>query len=389
MVEGVKVEDLFEDNGADANKAKEVDDIPLCAKCVVEVVGDGKAGDHEEHLIPMALDRVEQFDGGLSKRRWEASHAGAATCGVTSQPPQQYVGRAPSPIYVSMHDPLEGPAFRRSPAKPIPSWMQYLPNQRQDKPIEMEPRPASILDDHFSPSDSSIADSDAEDLLSPPVFPHKVPVRPTPPTYAPVQMSRPFTLIAEEPVQRPSSRLRPSRLPPSKHVHFHNGDSWPTDDGVLGSAAKMKSASESSEFLERYHQGHPPTVDSSSGTLGRSPSPWSRPRPAGTCSSSYKTRSSAAAETDPKHSSAFASTGTGTGTGNGQKEGRASHHEYSCHTYTPGGALFTGGGDGVSDDFVGGCGGAAAGIGKHAWPSSGRPVTVTFQDQLKRMFGFT
>lgn len=65
VAEGVKTEDLFRDDGA--NKAKEVDEIPMCAKCVAEVVGDGK-GD-EEHLIPMALDRVEQFDGGLSKRR--------------------------------------------------------------------------------------------------------------------------------------------------------------------------------------------------------------------------------------------------------------------------------------------------------------------------------
>lgn len=348
----------------------------------------------------MALDRVEQFDGGLSRRRWEASHAGPATCGATSRPPQRYTGRAPSPIYVSMHNPLGGPAFRRSPAKPIPSWMQYLPSQRQPKPIETEARAASILDDHFSPSNSSTSDSDAGDLLSPPVFPHKVPVRPTPPTYAPIQMSRSFTLIAEEPVQRPSSRLRSSRLTPSKHVHFPNGDFWPTDDeSVLGSAAKGKSPSESSEFLDRYHQGHPTAADSSSGTLGRSPSPWSRPCSVRACSSSssYQKGPPAAAETDLKHSSAVFA-GTGTSAGNGQKEGRASYHDYySCHTYTPGtGALFTGGGDGVSDDFVGGCGGggAAAGIhGKQARSSSlGRPVTVTmttFQDQLKRMFGFT
>lgn len=358
VVEGVNIEDLFRDDGA--NKAKEVDEIPLCANCVAEVVGDGKHG--EEHLIPMALDRVEQFDGGLSRRRWETRHAGPATCGASQLPPQES-GRAPSPIYVSMNDPLGEPAFRRSPTKPIPSWMQFLPNQRQDKPMETELRPTSVLDDYFSPTVSSIADSDTEDLPPPPVPLHKVPVRPTPPTYTPVQMSRPFTLITEEPVQRPSSRRHPGRLP-SKHVHFKNSNHSLTDDAAA--TFKVKSPSESSEFLEKYqpHQvASRSTVNLPLPTFRRHPSPWSHSAGIykfGTAVTNADVEQSVVSGTGQKH----------------QEEHQSSHHD-QVYTYGPSSGFCTGGGDGVYD------------IGSTCGKQSRRFVNVTFQDQLKRMFGFT
>lgn len=255
-----------------------------------------------------------------------------------------------------MRDPLGEPAFRRSPAKPIPSWMQYLPNQRQDVPMETEPRPKSVLDNYFSPSGSSIADSDTEDLPPPPVPPYRVP------TYTPVQMSRPFTFITEEPVQRPSSRLPPGRLT-SKHVHFKNDNHSPTHN--LDTAIKVKSPSESSEFLEKYqpHQvANRPTINLPLPTLRRPPSPWSR-------SAEVHKTGTAVTDVDVKHSVV---TGTGQKC---QEEGQLIHHEH-CHTYGSGGKFCTGGGDGVSD-FGGACG-----------KQSRRPINVTFQDQLKRMFGF-
>lgn len=476
VVEGTALGDLFqeeEDGGAGAggaNDAKEVDAVPLCAKCVGEVAG----GSAEERLIPMALDRVERFDGGLSRRRWEAKHAGAATGGVVTRPQEEAAGRAPSPIYVSMHDPLGQPAFRRSATKPIPSWMQYLPSsqrQQQDdnnnnNPIivaannnNTEPRPASLLlddddDDYFSPSEPSIAgSSDAEHTL---------------PEYnnTPVQMSRSFTLIAEEPVQRPSSSRagRPAgaqaRVPPppgtapggrSKHVRFRGNEpstsssAFPTttagDDQDAGMAAAAgtaaaatkfpgkKSPSESSEFLEKYYYnyhhprhrrpasavGGPPSeeevvVDSSSLYSSSSTSPWPRPHhPAGT----RRVNNSRFQQ----QTGSFAAPDRGGGPGSSSHRGRvgARHTVYdnnNNNNNTPprggdgdgGGARFDmssrgahGGGDGVADFVVvlggargGGFWGGTAAAERGLSQSSSRstPTEGTFQDQLKRMFGF-
>ena len=54
---------------AQQNKGKEVDQVPLCVNCMVEVeVGELD----EETLIEKGLSRVDRTDGGLSRRRWEA-----------------------------------------------------------------------------------------------------------------------------------------------------------------------------------------------------------------------------------------------------------------------------------------------------------------------------
>ncbi|OTA93229.1 hypothetical protein M434DRAFT_31137 [Hypoxylon sp. CO27-5] len=56
-----------------------------------------------------------------------------------------------STIYVSVLDPLGEPAFKPSPTKPIPRWMQWLPSQR-DRSQRNEPQPQSILDKYYSPN---------------------------------------------------------------------------------------------------------------------------------------------------------------------------------------------------------------------------------------------
>lgn len=186
--------------------------------------------------------------------------------------------RGPSPVYVSMHDPVGEPAFRPSKTKPIPRWMQYLPSQRQDAG-DCADRPSSLLDDYLSPSDSSITDAATEPEARdsprpPPVPPHTVPVRPAPAAthevspashrgpspnmtpdasrkdaaFSPFHMSRPFTLITEEPAQRPSSKLGAGRIPPSRHVRFISPPQAPS----TASAGRSGRPSESSEFLERY-----------------------------------------------------------------------------------------------------------------------------------------
>lgn len=210
----------------------------------------------------------------------------------------KHVPRTPSPIYVSMHDPAGEPAFQRSKTKPIPGWMQYLPGRRSDENDGME-RPSSVLDDFFSPHESSVAESDrgsgmtASSHSPPPVPPHKVPVisaitradeeQPTDPerladsepsiiprrpsaalvsepvdltpAFKGVQMSRPFTFIDEKPGQRPSSRFQTGRLEPSRHVRFISPPkttSSPTLTSGSVDHARRRPPPESSECLDRH-----------------------------------------------------------------------------------------------------------------------------------------
>lgn len=58
-----------------------------------------------------------------------------------------------SAVYVSIHDPLNAPAFRPCPAKPLPDWMRLLP-ERNCRDRRDEARPRSILDAHFPPASS-------------------------------------------------------------------------------------------------------------------------------------------------------------------------------------------------------------------------------------------
>lgn len=401
VVEGVKVEELFgsddaQDGSAETEsgslgrfKGREVDDIPLCAKCVKEISRD-KLDD--EHLIPMALGRVDRFDGGLSRRRWEARQtADPPATAVPSHPLEDTtddIARPHSPIYVSIRNPMGGPSFKASATKPIPKWMQYLPSQRHPAQDQSEPRPASILDSHFSPGGSGTVGSE-EDVeadsqapppvpphsvpVSPPVPPHTMPIRPrsTVPTYTPVQMSRPFTLITEEPVQRPSStRTAGGRATPGKQVRFTNipNAHGPTiESREAGDRAKRPS--ESAEYLERYHVRSP--VDTRSSTVhipsnldGRaagSLSPFRgrhvTPHYGSTYMPSYGSMSAASAASCIREES-----GSSARTADHAHHGRGGYEAYS---QSPGSSVQ--GGEGSAD---------------------GRRRPTTFQDQLKRVFGF-
>ncbi|KUI65345.1 hypothetical protein VM1G_00761 [Cytospora mali] len=350
---GVMVGELFDDDrgvgyGVGESKGREVDEVPLCGKCVEEMARDEAEGGQ---LVSMALGRIDRFDGGLSRRRWEAGMGRIpsrrtalegddiqdAGPGMRSSevPTRTFDGRAQrgsnpqarrfsprdetntasstrpletqepdgryasSPVYVSMHDPIGQPAFRPSKTKPIPKWMQYLPSQRHGA-SDCVDRPPSVLDDYFSPPEASTigpdSDTDPEAIdspLPPPVPPHTVPVRsavptirkipPTPPeipntptrsnicsrsdpnsaaptaarrgpAFSPVHMSRPFTLIAEEPVQRPSSKLGAGRLPPSRHVRFISPPQ--ASSSSVASDHRSERPSGSSEFLERHPNCH-------------------------------------------------------------------------------------------------------------------------------------
>lgn len=244
VVLGATVEEVFDGRrSGGGGGGEEVEEVPLCARCVEETERDRV---DEDRLIPTALERVDRFDGGLSRRRWESrrqqeqqqEHQQSSVFSGPDRHLHQGLEadpRSPSPIYVSMRDPLGEPAFKRSQTKPIPRWMQYLPNQRQATMGCPEPRSGSILDSCFKQPALGPVCSDFETEEPPP---------PAPSTYTPIQMSRPFTLIAEEPVQRPSSTKAAN-----KHVRFTTSTSYHPPDGAFDEG--YNAPSEPLVFLDR------------------------------------------------------------------------------------------------------------------------------------------
>lgn len=390
VVEGPKVADLYAIE--DAGNGKEIDEVPLCARCVAEIKTEQM---DDEHLIPMALGRVEKFDGGLSRRRWETRQLGPEPVPVPivpivpssssfRQPPalgydynDGYQPRPPSPIYVSIRDPIGQPTFRRSPTKPIPKWMQYLPSHRPDSRDCPQPRPASIFDPYLSHSGSKAIESDDEDQRPPAVPPHTTPVkRYSPPlTYTPVQMSRPFTFIAEEPVQRPSStKARAAHYAQhSKHVRFTPGQPGPQTYSIND---KAKASRESSEYLERYKVSSmgaakpmPTVLEVPKVAESRYVGPRARERSAG--ESSASSARSQVRHLCPQDEDRAYSTALGVAARYGISSSRKEHSSHEEHVRPPADDLEGAGGDGVAD---GGSDSRRAG---------------TFQDQLKRVFGFS
>jgi len=150
-------------------KGREVEEVPLCANCMVEVDLDGL---DEGMVVQKAVRRVERGDGGLGRRRWESSEVSScvlcvACCGELGltlgqrQREQRMWNRrgavdihaegtvagdgelgveggefmegvGDDTIYVSMRDPTGRPAYKPSPTKPIPKWMQPFPSSVDD-----------------------------------------------------------------------------------------------------------------------------------------------------------------------------------------------------------------------------------------------------------------
>ncbi|KAK7924103.1 hypothetical protein PG985_006157 [Apiospora marii] len=231
VTQGTRVEELFllDDDGDDGGdgeegwdiwdvehfRAKEILDVPLCANCVVDVEMDSL--DHKT-VVQKALRRTDKIDGGLNRKRWERKegtisrsatgqikrvpskmarvseelgstrtrprsqriHAadGAASGGSADSDRGDCVVPLDSTIYISILDPMGEPAFKPSPTKPIPKWMQRSSPQHR-APRQAEPRPVSILDDHFR----DVTSAPAEDL-TPPEPPKTVcPTTPSPPRH--------------------------------------------------------------------------------------------------------------------------------------------------------------------------------------------------------------
>lgn len=266
VVKGVKLQELFEDDDeeeeetVETTRSKELDAVPLCINCVVEI---GQDDIDDQYVIPMALKETGKFDSGLSRQRWEAKQQATRSADAFSShllSTVEHLKRMPSPVYVSFHDPFNEPTFRRSPTKPIPKWMRDLSDHRAGGIICSDS--CKSLDDcssnHVANTTTSISESD-ERLrcpYPPPITPQNVAVQVNPPTYIPthtqVAKHRPFTLIAEEPVQRPSSLRLPAGHPaPVKHVRFdHDLRASLPSIGFLN--ATEDDIPSSTEYLDRY-----------------------------------------------------------------------------------------------------------------------------------------
>ncbi|KAM9882075.1 mediator of rna polymerase ii transcription [Verticillium dahliae] len=141
IASGVKLEELFGDLDDDLEdnmgktRGREIEGPPLCAHCLVEAELDGM---DERAVVQKGLRRMDCVDGGLGRTRWEASQGqplplriGSHQTGAPVRDAIDAIDPPDSTIYVSINDPLGEPAFKPSPTKPIPRWMQMLPGNRR------------------------------------------------------------------------------------------------------------------------------------------------------------------------------------------------------------------------------------------------------------------
>ncbi|KAI1374981.1 hypothetical protein F4677DRAFT_461111 [Hypoxylon crocopeplum] len=259
--------------GLGLGAGREIAEVPACANCVAECDIDSA---NQQTIVQNALRKAGRIDGGMARKRWErregqisrqavgeVKRIPATTPKAVQNPPplpirpqypaqfQAYTSHTSrlagdgalsgstdpdddkrdclvpldSTIYVSILDPLGEPAFKPSPTKPIPSWMQWLPNQR-DHRRKNEPRPQSIIDEHFAPhSISSTTKPESKPSTLCPTSPAQgLPGSTThlsPPSGRHSPQSSEFSNLSEstiralkgpsfvldEPLQRPSSRI--------------------------------------------------------------------------------------------------------------------------------------------------------------------------------------
>ncbi|XDG00766.1 hypothetical protein ABKA04_000381 [Annulohypoxylon sp. FPYF3050] len=254
--------------GLGIGPAKEIHDVPTCANCVVEC--DNDSADHHG-TEQNALKKMDEVDGGLARKRWERKDGqitrravgeikktpavrfkaaiqsppdphrslrstqgrthfprlpgdGAMSGSSDSTDDGECIVPLDSTIYISIRDPIGEPAFKPSPTKPIPRWMQWLPSQR-NKHRQDKPQPHSLLDEHFPPN--TILEGDEPTLKSSsicPTNPEQEPTCSVDPSPPPNDRRPPQTpefdnipnptikvkgpsFIVDEPLMRPSSRM--------------------------------------------------------------------------------------------------------------------------------------------------------------------------------------
>ncbi|KAK2004919.1 hypothetical protein LX36DRAFT_665414 [Colletotrichum falcatum] len=214
----------------------EVEVPPLCAACYLSTKG--------EDVVQKGLKRVERADGGLSRARWDVGEGRAgrlrrapASIRTLSRDSsslrragdgshdraREHLATPPaeSTIYVSINDPIGQPAFRPSPTKPIPVWMQPF---REDAQSEEQWQGASTPPRYLAgfaqtpatptPATSTLGSAASSELTNrPSTAVHPPSPLQTPPGFSSVwtppeiRRAPPLSWVSNEPLKRPSSRM--------------------------------------------------------------------------------------------------------------------------------------------------------------------------------------
>lgn len=282
----------------------------------------------EEEVLRRGLRRIERTDGGVTKQRYASKCAErAATPGAVQEQAGDGAGsdgsastfptgeQQPDTIWVNIFDPIEKPAFKPSPLKPLP-WFMQQPNwvnvdTPQEPPMRDSnlhlPLPPRTYIEGSSESASSTTCPSGQKTPVPPRSSSRSPPKASPPAtlrsqvlgqnvdrleeldYFPdVEPLRPLvfrrkpTYINEEPLQRPSSRLSPPRrlsVPraspceaPSE-LHFEEAVAIDQQRAVTEAAPPLKpsspAASQIASQLHRLMKGSTPTQSTESINLSR------------------------------------------------------------------------------------------------------------------------
>lgn len=159
-------------------RGREIDQVPLCKACLVEVEGkegledgnkDGEKRDLEKVLVRQGLERIDKVDGGLTRQRWEMRE-GEKEKEKEREKEKELIGDGgkggllplrrgavderfktrdemasssgsdePETIYVNIFDPVGRESFRPTLMKSIPEWM------RSGAREHLEPKTESAL----------------------------------------------------------------------------------------------------------------------------------------------------------------------------------------------------------------------------------------------------
>ncbi|KAH8902566.1 hypothetical protein BR93DRAFT_254890 [Coniochaeta sp. PMI_546] len=230
------------------SQAKEIDEIPLCAHCYVEVGADEM---NSRNVVNGALRRMDYRDGGLTRHKHENGHHIPADVTRSERQAELANGICPVPldstIYVSIRDPTAS-AFKPSPTKPIPRWTAATPVQRDDASDHERQHEPALGNELRYGSQAEMSSqrrhssyTTSTDHTERPTTPTREPVSPvmppipTPPTVStalantqptpvsPISIPNTFRysragFIDSESLKRPSSRLDRIREEESSHV---------------------------------------------------------------------------------------------------------------------------------------------------------------------------
>jgi len=316
VVRGVTVKEVFSDETDEegtSGEAKEIDEIPLCAHCYVEV-GLEEVGPRT--VVNEALRRMDYRDGGLSRKRYED---GRQVQDDALQPERvsslQDGGIGPAPldatIYISIRDPT-APAFKPSPTKPLPQWIvgtQTRDIETNDHGLETEATPVADLR-HPPAAELSLQRRQSSyipsvDRTAKPHTSMPEPVRPTTPqdtmtgpVTTPILAPQPIPVVSprtfrysragyiySESLKRPSSRLNRIREE-SSHVDsrtpspYLTPPEWP--DSMYGGTGGDESQNVTLQDDEVEESGQISIFsETSSQSLASLLSPIQAPKPSG------------------------------------------------------------------------------------------------------------